>query len=80
MEKMLQRARSLEFLKKKGQRTLSQAAFTFCLMNRSISTIVPGVKNAAEIAEAAGCSDARPLTKSEMRRIDELYRNNFGVP
>lgn len=79
MEKMLQRARSLEFLKRDGRRTLSQAAFIFSLMNPGISTIVPGVKNAAEIEEAAGCSGARPLTKAESRRIDELYRNNFGV-
>jgi len=80
MEKMLERAKNLEFLKRGGKRTLSEAAFIFCLMNEGISTIVPGVKNAAEIEEAARCSGAELLTPEELRRIDELYCQNFGVP
>jgi len=52
----------------------------FCLMNPHISTIVPGVKRAREIEEAAACSGAPPLTKAELKKIAELYRRNFDVP
>lgn len=79
VERMLRRVQSLEFLKQKSRRTLSQAAFIFCLMNPDIATIIPGVKNTSEIEEAAACSGARPLSKADLARIAELYQRDFGA-
>jgi aryl-alcohol dehydrogenase-like predicted oxidoreductase len=78
VERMLRRVQSLDFLKQKGKRTLSRAAFIFCLMNPGIATIIPGVKNTAEIEEAAACSGARPLSKADLTRIAELYQRDFA--
>jgi len=39
-----------------GAASLSQAALRFCLDEPRIATVVPGVKNVAELEECAGCS------------------------
>lgn len=75
---MTGRASALKFLHT-DNRTLAGAAFTFCLMNPNISTIVPGVKNAVEIEEAISRSGAGPLTEDEMQKISDLYGRNFQV-
>jgi aryl-alcohol dehydrogenase-like predicted oxidoreductase len=41
--------------------TLSQAALRFCLDNPHIATVVPGIKNVAELEESAACSRLPPL-------------------
>ena len=56
------RSRKLSFLLKKGPHTtLSQAALRFCLDNPHIATVVPGIKNLAELEEIAACSALPPL-------------------
>jgi hypothetical protein len=40
---------------------------------------VPGVKNVAEIEEAAAASAAAALTGDEMQRIAQLYIRNFDA-
>ena len=77
--KMLQSAKHLNFLRKGSERTLAQAASIFCLMNSNISTIIPGSKTAKEIDEVASCSGAEPLCAEELTKIDQLYRQNFGI-
>ena len=54
-------AQTLDFLLNGPMRTLSQAAMVFCLMNKDIATIVPGVKNVAEIEELAACVALPPF-------------------
>ena len=51
-------ARSQRFghLKEGACASLSQAALRFCLDNPHIATVVPGVKNVAELEESAACS------------------------
>src|SRR5690606_29248633 len=56
------RARKLVRLQKKtSARTLSQVALRYCLDNRAIATVVPGVKSVAEVEEAAACAELPPL-------------------
>ncbi|HEX9673577.1 MAG TPA: aldo/keto reductase, partial [Burkholderiales bacterium] len=52
------RSRTLSYLKKGACASLSQAALRFCLDNPHIATVVPGVKNVAELEESAACSGA----------------------
>jgi L-galactose dehydrogenase/L-glyceraldehyde 3-phosphate reductase len=50
------RSRGLSHLKKGACATLSQAALRFCLDDPRIATVVPGIKNVAELEESAACS------------------------
>ncbi|MGQ0525274.1 MAG: aldo/keto reductase [Betaproteobacteria bacterium] len=55
------RSRKLGYSKKGGCATLSQAALRFCLDHPHIATVVPGIKNVAELEESAACSGLPPL-------------------
>ena len=58
-------------------RTLSQAAMVFCLMNRDIHTVVPGVKNTIEAEETAASVDVPPIPEHHLERLRGLYRKGF---
>lgn len=58
------RARKFDYLKQGGCTTLSQAALRFCLDHPHIATVVPGVKNVAELEECAACSGLPPLPET----------------
>ncbi len=72
------RADRLRFLEADGV-PLSQWAARFALEQAAISTIVPGVKNAAELADQIAAIDLRALSDDEQGRIEELRRSDFGV-
>jgi hypothetical protein len=71
------RAQTLDFLLDGAIRTLSQAAMVFCLMNRDIATIVPGVKNVAEMEELAECVALPPIPPPHLMRLRALYVRGF---
>jgi len=70
-------AQTLSFLMEGPIRTLSQAAMVFCMMNRDIATIVPGVKNVAEMEELVGCVALPPIPLPHLTRLRELYARGF---
>ena len=70
-------AAKLGYLLEGPIRTLSQAAMVFCLMNRDIHTVVPGVKNVTEAEETAASVDVPPIPEHHMQRLRELYRTGF---
>ena len=49
----------------------------FCLMNRDIHSTVPGVKNAAEIEEIAGCVNLSPIPLEHLDRLRGVYSTGF---
>lgn len=57
------RSRRFGHLKKGAFATLSQAALRFCLADPRIATVVPGVKNLAELEESAACSGLAPASR-----------------
>lgn len=79
MESDLRKAAMLGFLLHGPIETLSQAAMVFSLMNRDIDSTVPGVKNAAEAEEIARCMDLLPIPEEHLRRLQELYEQDFRV-
>jgi aryl-alcohol dehydrogenase-like predicted oxidoreductase len=56
------RARALALPAKAPYATLSQVALRFCLDHPGIATVVPGVKNVAELEEAVACLDLAPTS------------------
>ena len=70
-------AAKLGYLLEGPIRTLSQAAMVFCLMNRDIHTVVPGVKNVTEAEETAASVDVPPIPEHHLERLQELYRTGF---
>ena len=49
----------------------------FSMMNRDIHSTVPGVKNAAEAEETAGCAERPPIPDDHLKRVQELYERDF---
>ena len=73
----LRKAAELDFLLEGPIQTLSQAAMVFSLMNRDIHSTVPGVKNAAEAEETAGCVDLPRIPDDHLHRLQALYERDF---
>jgi aryl-alcohol dehydrogenase-like predicted oxidoreductase len=71
------RCRKLSFLKKGPYTTLSQVALRFCLDNPHIATVVPGIKNLAELEEIAACSELPPLDRQDMAKVQQMYQRDF---
>jgi L-galactose dehydrogenase/L-glyceraldehyde 3-phosphate reductase len=72
------RSRRLAFLKKAPYATLSRVALRFCLDNPNIATVVPGIKNMAELEETAACTDLPPLDAQEVAELQRIYRCGFN--
>jgi len=73
------RARSLSWLKDEGLESLPRAAMRFALMKESVSTVLVGFSNNAQVDEAAACSGAGPLPDRAMTRLRSSWDSNFGV-
>jgi aryl-alcohol dehydrogenase-like predicted oxidoreductase len=48
---------------------LPQLALRFCLSHPAVSTVIPGMRNAAHVASNAAASDAGPLTAALLAKI-----------
>ena len=77
LEQDVARAKTLGFLVNGPIRTLSQAAMVFCLMNESVHTTVPGIKNVQETEENAGCMELPSIPPHHLERLRELYARDF---
>ena len=73
-----QRAATLRFLEADGV-PLSQWSARFALEQAAVSTVVPGVKNAAELADQIAAIDLPSIGDADSARIDELRATDFGV-
>lgn len=73
-----QRGRRLEFLARRAP--LSQIAARFVLEQPAISSVVPGVKDQAEVADAIASIDLPPLSSHEQSQLDALASDDFGLP
>jgi aryl-alcohol dehydrogenase-like predicted oxidoreductase len=60
-------------------RTLGQAAIQFILREPAVACVVPNIYDRAGLEEFATCFEARPLSDSEYRRVQALYRDGFGM-
>ena len=72
------RAAKLGFLTSDGISTLPQAAVRFALMHPGVSTVLVGFSDERQIAEAAACSGGKQIPDEHMRRLAQLWSNDFG--
>ena len=75
----LKKVESLSFLTESGERTLGQAALKFILASPEVSSTLPNIYDEEQIEEFAVTSETPDLTQEELRRVAELYENNFGL-
>ncbi len=75
----LQKVESLSFLTESGERTLGQAALKFVLASPEVVSTLPNIYGEEQIEEFAATSVTPDLTDDELRRVAELYENNFGL-
>ena len=77
LEQDVAMAKTLGFLVDGPIRTLSQAAMAFCLMNESVHTTVPGMKNVKETEENARSVELPPIPPHHLERLRELHDRGF---
>lgn len=73
----LKKVEQLAFLT--GARTIGQAAIKFILAEPSIGSVLPNIYNKQQLEDFAAAPDTPDLTVEELRRVEELYRTNFGL-
>lgn len=73
--KKIERLRFLET----SQRTLGQAALQWLLAEPRVMTVLPNIYDREQLLEFAKAPETPMLTSDELRRIDDLAKENFGV-
>jgi aryl-alcohol dehydrogenase-like predicted oxidoreductase len=68
----------LRFLER-PDRTLGQAAIAWLLAEPRVTSVLPNIYDAGQLAEFAAAPDAPLLTAGELARVDALYKENFGI-
>ncbi|CAB4244623.1 Predicted oxidoreductase [Methylacidimicrobium sp. AP8] len=74
----LKKVEQLRFLERPG-RTLGQAALQWILQEPRVLSCLPNIYTMDQLEEFAGASDAPPLSRAELERIDALIAANFGM-
>ena len=59
--------------------TPAQFALRWILMHEPVSTVIPGGKNPAQVADNAAASELAPIDAATMKRVAEVY-NEFARP
>ena len=73
-----QRAKTLDFLSANGT-PLSQAATRFVLDHNAIASVIPGVKDQSEVADAIASIDLPSIDDAQRDQLAELAATDFGV-
>jgi len=76
----LKKLEQLRFLHEGTARTIGQAAIQYLLAQPLITSVLPNIYNEEQLREFAEASDSPPLTEDEVRRVDDLYDTNYGLP
>ena len=71
------RARTLGFLERDGV-PLSRWSARFALQQTAVSTVVPGVKNRAELEDQIAAIDLDDLSDADLVTLDTLRADDFG--
>lgn len=72
------RSARLAFLTEGGA-PLSQVAARFVLEHSAVATVVPGAKNAAEMADAIASMELAPLSDAQWEQLERELATDFGL-
>jgi aryl-alcohol dehydrogenase-like predicted oxidoreductase len=64
------------FLNVNKKRTYSQVALQFCLSDKAVSTVIPGMINAKEVQENIKANQIPSLSIEELEHIKEVYQSH----
>src|SRR5215208_5245288 len=73
----LEKVAQLAFLT--AERTLGQAALKFVLASSEVASTLPNIYDEDQLEEFTSAPEMPDLTGEELARIEELYKNNFGL-
>jgi aryl-alcohol dehydrogenase-like predicted oxidoreductase len=76
---LLDKAETLRWLHESGQRTIAQLALQYAVAQPGISSVLPTMTSIEQLGEFTAATRAPSLSDDELRRIDALYADNFGV-
>jgi aryl-alcohol dehydrogenase-like predicted oxidoreductase len=75
----LKKVQQLGFLWDGLGRTLGQAALQFILAEPSVASVLPNIYSQPLLKEFVAAAEAPPLTPDDLRRVQQLYENHFGL-
>jgi aryl-alcohol dehydrogenase-like predicted oxidoreductase len=76
---LLDKAETLRWLHEDGSRSIAQLALQYIVAQPGISSVLPTMTTVDQLDEFTASIEAPALTDEELRRIDVLYADNFGV-
>ena len=76
----LKKLEQLRFLHEGTGRTIGQSAIQYLLAEPQITSVLPNIYNEEQLQEFVEAPDMPPLTEDEIRRVNELYDTNYGLP
>jgi aryl-alcohol dehydrogenase-like predicted oxidoreductase len=76
----LQKLEQLRFLTDAHTATIGQIALRYCLVQPSVTTVIPNIYGMEQLEEFAAAGDVEDLTAEEVAWVDALYDRNFGLP
>lgn len=76
---LLDKAETLRWLHEDGSRTIAQLALQYVVAQPGISSVLPTMTSVEQLDEFTGAVDAPALSDDDLRRVDALYAENFGV-
>ena len=74
LETELPKVERLRFLVREPFQTLAQAAIAFCIADPSVTSVIPGARNAAQMEENAKAGDWT-LPAADLEQIEHLWRS-----
>lgn len=75
----LEKLKALSFLTRDRGMTIGQAALKFVLSEASVVSVQPNIYDQAQLEEFAAAADLPDLTAEDLRRIADLYEQDFDV-
>ncbi len=80
LEDGLRKIEQLQFLTEETGTSLSQVALRYVLQSSTVVSALPNIYNAEQLVEFARAGDQPALTDAQMRRVEELFESNYGLP
>lgn len=80
LKQIVQRMKTLEFLKKEPPGDLTTAALRFPLSFPEVSTVIPGIRNIRQAAANTRAGELGGLPEKLVQKCRKLYAANFHLP